>query len=130
MDVSYRRIKNREEIGFMGTHYRGYAKLYIAPTGNKADGTFGNGLVALLRGVRDLGSLNRASKEMHMAYSKAWKLMNRAEEHVGTPLITRDGARGSTLTDEGRRILNAFEVVSRDLDEYANRRLQEELAKR
>ncbi len=113
----------------MTTSYQAFAKLYIGTGEGHADGAFGNGLVSLLRGIRDSGSLNKSAKDMHMAYSKAWKLMNSAEEQLGVQLISRDGARGSTLTPEGARLVEAFDTVSRDVDEYARKRLQEELAR-
>ena len=34
---------------------------------------FGRGIVQLLEGVEELGSINRATNAMGMAYSKAWK---------------------------------------------------------
>lgn len=109
--------------------YRAFAKLYLAPLDGSDEDALGNGLAALLRGVEQTGSLNRAAKEMHMAYSKAWKLMNSAEEHLGVQLIQRDGARGSTLTEEGARILHSFDAVSQQLNDYANELLQRELSK-
>ena len=33
---------------------------------------FGRGIVQLLEGVEELGSINRATASMGMAYSKAW----------------------------------------------------------
>ena len=113
----------------MATQYRAFAKLFIAPADSDPDSSFGGGLIALLRGVEETGSLNRAAKDMHMAYSKAWKLMNSAEQQFGQQLIDRDGARGSTLTEAGTRLAAAFGIVNRELSEYADKRLQEELAK-
>jgi molybdenum-dependent DNA-binding transcriptional regulator ModE len=43
-------------------------------------------------------------------------------------LIERDGARGSALTAEAQRLVNAFDTVSAELSEYAMKRLEEELA--
>ena len=113
----------------MAANYQAFAKLYIAPAEADAESSFGGGLIALLRGVQETGSLNRAAKDMHMAYSKAWKLMNSAEEQFGVQLIERDGARGSSLTEEGARIVAAFDAVSRDVSAYAKQRLNEELGK-
>lgn len=110
----------------MGTPYRAFAKLYI---GNSEGASFGHGLIALLKGVEEKHSLNKAAKDMHMAYSKAWTLMNSAEESLGVRLIERNGARGSLLTSEGRHLVEAFEAISAELDEFAGRRLEEELAK-
>ena len=113
----------------MAEEFRAFAKLYITHREGGNDDAFGNGLVSLLRGVDRTGSLNKAAKEMHMAYSKAWKLMNSAEQQFDMKLIERDGARGSTLTPAGTRLVAAFDAVNRDLSEFATRRLQEELAK-
>ena len=38
---------------------------------------FGRGIVQLLEGVEELGSINRATASMGMAYSKAWKIIKR-----------------------------------------------------
>ena len=113
----------------MTAGYKAFAKLFIAPADGDPESSFGGGLIALLRGVQETGSLNRAAKDMHMAYSKAWKLMNSAEEQFGAKLIERDGARGSTLTEDGALLVTAFDAVSRDVNAYAAKRMEEELAK-
>lgn len=109
--------------------YRAFAKLYLAPNDGEDGKALGGGLVSLLRGVEESGSLNRAAKDMHMAYSKAWKLMNTTEEHLGVTLIERDGARGSALTDEGKLLLRCYDAVSREVEIYANELLRRELEK-
>ena len=42
---------------------------------DEANAVFGRGVAMLCRGVRDDGSLNKAAKNMGMAYSKAWRIM-------------------------------------------------------
>ncbi len=86
---------------------------------------FGRGVAMLCRGVRDDGSLNKAAKNMGMAYSKAWRIMKQTEQEFGFDLINRDGAHGSTLTENGARLLSAYEELERDVNEYAARRLPE-----
>ena len=113
----------------MSKQYRASAKLFIGCSEGEGESTFGSGLISLLRGVDESGSLNRAAKDMHMAYSKAWKLMNSAEERLGIKLIERDGARGSTLTPEATRLIAAFDTVNSELSAYADKRMQEEMAK-
>jgi molybdate transport system regulatory protein len=108
------------------SRYQAFIKLYIASEDDERDASFGGGLIALLRGIRDTGSLNKSAKNIHMAYSKAWKLVNSAEERFGVQLIERDGAGGSTLTDEAMRLISAFEAVSREANDFAARRFQEE----
>lgn len=43
---------------------------------------FGRGIARLCEGVERTGSLNKACKEMGMAYSKAWKIMHNTEHWV------------------------------------------------
>jgi molybdate transport system regulatory protein len=88
------------------------------------EGTFGKGIATLLRGVEDLGSLNAAAKKIHMAYSKAWRILKEAEAAFGFNLIDRDGARGSTLTAEGRKLLDAYERLENEGDEFLAERFK------
>ena len=50
---------------------------------------FGPGIAELLRRVRELKSLRAAAASMGMAYSKAMKLIRRAESVLGFPLTIR-----------------------------------------
>ena len=64
----------------------------------------------LCRGVRDDGSLNKAAKNMGMAYSKAWRIMKQTEEAFGFNLINRDGAQGRR-SQRKNASLSAFEQL-------------------
>ena len=113
----------------MAPKYRATAKLYIGTHDGDSESSFGSGLISLLRGVGETGSLNRAAKDMHMAYSKAWKLMNSAEEQLGIQLIERDGARGSTLTPEAMQLVTVFDKVCAELSDFADEQFKKEFAK-
>ena len=80
---------------------------------------FGKGTALLLRGVDEHHSLNKAAKEMGMAYSKAWKSLNATEEYLGFKLIERQGQRGSMLTDKGRRFLEIYEEAEKKASQAA-----------
>ncbi len=69
---------------------------------------FGRGIELLMDGVEQYGSLNRAAKEMNMAYSKAWRIIRLAEAEFQTPLLDRDGPRGSRMTKEGRALYDRY----------------------
>lgn len=88
-------------------------------------GAFGAGCAQLLEGVAEERSLNRAAKRMGMAYSKAWRIVNEAEAQLGVELLLRDGARGSTLTPEGERVLAAYHTLQLEVDELLARRVPE-----
>lgn len=89
------------------------------------DAVFGRGVATLCRGVREHGSLNKAAKNMSMAYSKAWRIMKTTEEAFGVQLLDRDGAHGSTLTPEGERLLDAYDEVQRKTAAYASEVLED-----
>lgn len=90
---------------------------------------FSRGIAELCRGVRDLGSLNAAAKAMHMAYSKAWRIIKNTEDALGFPLLERDGAHGSTLTQEGFALLDMHDSLEKRLSEEANNYLNQYKAK-
>lgn len=69
---------------------------------------FGRGIVQLLEGVEEFGSINRATAAMGMAYSKAWKIINSIEKEFDVRLIDRDGAHGSTLTADARQLIDRY----------------------
>jgi molybdate transport system regulatory protein len=79
---------------------------------------FGTGICQLLVRVDATGSLRCAAGDMGMAYSKAWQVVHRAEEHFGFALIHRQvgGKRGggSTLTEEGRRLVASFAALANE----------------
>jgi molybdate transport system regulatory protein len=100
-------------------------RLTIYAGKNTDEGTFGKGIATLMRGVEDLGSLNAAAKKIHMAYSKAWRIMKETEAGFGFNLIDRDGARGSTLTPEGKKLLAAYEQLELEGSESLAMRFKE-----
>jgi len=73
---------------------------------------FGLGPCTLLEAVDRLGTLNQASKELNMSYSKAWSIINRAESKLGFPLLVCqaggiDGG-GSDLTPEAKKLIKSY----------------------
>jgi len=85
------------------------------------DKIFGPGLATLLRGMEEQGSLQKSAASMKLAYSKAWKMLKTAEEELGYSLADREAGGknggGSRLTPEGVRLLNAYEVFSKEANE-------------
>lgn len=67
-------------------------RLTVHPAGEPSAHGFGPGTAQLLRGVERYGSLNRAAKEMGMAYSKAWTGIKNLEELFGFSLMERHGS--------------------------------------
>ena len=87
---------------------------------------FGPGVADLLERVDRLHSLRKATIEMDMAYSKAWKIVKIAEENLGFPLLLSvtggKGGGGAELTPDGKSFLAAyrrFEVAVRSYADVA-----------
>ncbi|MDR3136056.1 MAG: LysR family transcriptional regulator [Coriobacteriales bacterium] len=97
--------------------------IYTGKTTNEA--TFGKGVATLLRGIAETGSLNAAAKGIKMAYSKAWRIVKETESGFGFLLIHRDGARGSTLSKEGQRLLDVYEALEQEAAQYVSVRFKE-----
>jgi molybdate transport system regulatory protein len=73
---------------------------------------FGPGPVELLQLIEETGSINQAAKKMGMSYKKAWEIVNRLNEIVGSPMvITATGGEkggGSSLSDEARELVEWY----------------------
>lgn len=96
-------------------------RLTVTNPGSESTSAYGPGVAQLCLGVRETGSLNAAAKTMRMAYSKAWRIVRDTEASLGVQLLNRDGAHGSTLTDEGNCILDAYLSIQETLSEQAQR---------
>lgn len=101
-------------------------RLAVKSDDAKSNSQFGRGVANLCLGVRELGSLNAAAKGMKMAYSKAWRIIKETEAALGMQLLDRDGAHGSTLTDEGNKLLDTYIELDAKLQQIA----EEEFEKR
>ena len=76
------------------------------------------------RGIADLcekGSLNAAAKSIGMAYSKAWRIIKETEAALEIQLLNRDGAHGSSLTDEGNKLLDSYLEIAKRVQEAAEK---------
>lgn len=75
---------------------------------------FGEGPYRLLEGVDRAGSLRSAAMEMEMSYTKALRLVKRAEEALGFPLTERTvggkGGGGSRLTPQAKEFMEQYET--------------------
>lgn len=100
-------------------------RLTITNPASESTSAFGPGVAKLCLGVRDHGSLNASAKTMRMAYSKAWRIIKDTESSLGVQLLLRDGAHGSTLTEEGNRILDAYLAIQDQLSAEGQRLFSE-----
>lgn len=86
---------------------------------------FGKGILSLMLLIKEGHSIRSASQKMNMAYSKAWRLIQVAENDLGYPLISKKKGgstrAGSELSPEGEWLLAQFmefeSAVQRSADE-------------
>lgn len=86
---------------------------------------FGPGVAQLLHGIEARGSIRAACRDMGMAYSKAWKILNRAEADLHMQLVAREsgGSGGGTavLTAQGKAFLARYDTFVRRVQHEADR---------
>ena len=74
------------------------------------------------------GSMQTACKQMHISYSKGWKIVKEAERQLGFELVrTRTGGAdggSSTLTEKGRRTLTFYQKMQEKLEQEAKKLFQ------
>lgn len=83
---------------------------------------FGPGIAQFLSLIDHTGSMQTACTQMHMSYSKGWKIMKAAEKQLGYPLLITQagGAEGgfSQLTPKTKDFLNRYFEMEEKLKKY------------
>jgi molybdate transport system regulatory protein len=90
---------------------------------DEGQAVFGTGICDLLRGVEATGSLHRAAADLGIAYSKAWTIVRRAEEHLAMKLLSERRAGGpegggSTVSAEGQWLVEQFSALVAEANDY------------
>ena len=103
-------------------------KAKVKLTLSTGDRFFGPGVCELLERIRESGSIQAAAARMELSYSKAWKILKRAEDELGISLITRmSGGRNggsSTLTEAGEEAVQDYREMEARLSSYADELLK------
>jgi molybdate transport system regulatory protein len=99
--------------------------LALSLEGSHRDGWFCLGIAQILEGIDELGALMASSRRMGLAYSKAWTILGNCEDALGRALINRAGARGSSLTPDGKKLLEAYKTLKKEIDAFAVKRFAE-----
>lgn len=88
----------------------------------------GPGVVQVLEGIRQYGSLQGAARAMDMSYTKAWTILKHAEKIWGFPLTNRyvGGKEGghSVLTVEAEALLVKFQAITQAARQAADAEFQ------
>ncbi|MBQ9579269.1 MAG: LysR family transcriptional regulator [Ottowia sp.] len=71
----------------------------------------------LLRLVQQSGSISQAARDAGISYKAAWQAIQRLGEQVGSPVVAASvggaGGGGAQLSEAGKRLLQAAELVQR-----------------
>jgi molybdate transport system regulatory protein len=84
------------------------------------EGIMGDGKWQILKAIEKTGSLMAATELLGLTYRRTWGDLKKIEEQLGFPLLdkSRGGKDGgtSTLTPEGRRLVEAFDHFHNRVD--------------
>ena len=86
---------------------------------------FDQSMARFLQITDHTGSMQTACRQMHMSYTKGWKMLKAAEKQLGYPLLITQsgGAEGgsSRLSPQARELLDRYFQMEKELDETAKR---------
>lgn len=86
----------------------------------------GKGAGHLLQGIKRLGSINQAAKEMHLSYIKALKIIRKMEASLGLKILkTKVGGKehgGAELTLLANQMLDLFMAYEAEVTNFAQER--------
>lgn len=90
---------------------RTQAKTKLWLVNNKDEPIMGEGKAALLKTIKEVGSLNKACKKVKISYKHAWLLLKEIEESVGEPIIIKKRGgktQGTFLTEKAITLLDEY----------------------
>jgi len=92
------------------------------------NGTFlGNGRIQLLEKIAKTGSINRAAKEIHMSYRKAWLLIADMNKQTSEPYVIKStggkGGGGTEVTKAGLHAIKEFNALNEKCQSFLNSEL-------
>ena len=100
----------------------------IQLTLERDEGFFGPSVAQFLSLIDHTGSMQTACRQMHMSYTKGWKILKAAEKQLGYPLLITQsgGAEGgsSLLTPKAKDFLARFLGMEKELREDAQKLYQ------
>ena len=108
-------------------------KVKISIADEKNRGFFGIGIVWLLEEIEKTGSINKAAKNMRMSYSKAHKILKRAEEKFGKKLLVKKKGGiergGSELTNFAKEFIKKYKIFQKSIKDFAKKKFESEILK-
>ncbi|MDR2791426.1 MAG: LysR family transcriptional regulator [Tannerellaceae bacterium] len=79
-------------------------------------------IMDLVRAVHETGSILAASKEVHIAYPKAWNMLNTLNRAAALPVVIRnhggEKGGGTLVTPFGLKLLHRFDKLQASYDKF------------
>ncbi|MBC8008405.1 MAG: helix-turn-helix transcriptional regulator [Prolixibacteraceae bacterium] len=91
------------------------SKIVVRPAwlvSNEAGEELDQQLFPVLQAIHDAGKLTVAAAKVGLSYRHAWNLIGRWSEFFGSPLVTLERGRGTTLTPLGEKLLWAEQRIN------------------
>ena len=102
------------------------SKIWLAVNG---DPVFGSGREALLRAIDNLGSINKAAKNINISYRKALSYIQTMEQRLGKKLVERKTGGlhggGASLTKDARDFMKKYELLEEGVNEMLDQKFRE-----
>ena len=106
------------------------SKIWLSVDGKPV---FGSGRETLLKAIDRLGSINKASKDIHISYRKALSYIQLMEKRLGKKLVERKAGGlhggGACLTNDAKEFLKKYELLKKGVNEIIDRKFLEVFAK-
>ena len=71
----------------------------------------GTGRMKILESIKQTGSINKTAKALKMSYKTVWSKIKSTESHLGKSVVLADRQKGTTLTDDGIRLIEQYKEL-------------------
>ena len=78
---------------------------------DKGEIILGSGRMKILESIDGTGSINKTAKLLKMSYKTVWSKIKSTEKNYGKPVVLADRQKGTTLTEDGRQLLNKYRLL-------------------
>ena len=95
---------------------------------NKTKGmVLGKGKIEILKLINERGSISDAAKEIGVSYKKVWDHIQILQKNMDKQYVVTEKGRGkgSYITDEAKELIEKFDQLSKEVEEFANKRFRE-----
>jgi molybdate transport system regulatory protein len=74
----------------------------------------GEGRKEIFETIERTGSINKTAKIMKMSYKGVWGKIKATEKYMSTRLVNTDRNLGSSLTEEGKSLLEKYALLKKE----------------